>query len=273
MKLRDLLAGIESREITGNADAVITSLAYDSRQVTPGSLFVAIRGEKTDGNRFVAGAIERGAAAVASELARRADAPGSLAWVLVADARKALATAAANFYGRPAEALKLVGITGTNGKTTTAYLVDSIFRAAGHTCGMFGTIIHRTPLATQEAHNTTPESLDLQRFLAEVRDAGGTHVTLEVSSHALAMGRVWQCAFAAAVFTNLTRDHLDFHGTFEEYFAAKRRLFEGTGLGAPAVGVVNADDPYGKQLAGLAQHSITYGLENGAEVSTKKFAL
>ena len=289
MKLRDLLAGVETVQVTGNVEVEITSPAYDSRQVRPGAVFVAIRGEKTDGNRYIFEAVERGAVAIASELPRPVqsksgvvernaalapcDVPDSVAWAQVRQARKALATAASNFYSRPADALRLVGVTGTNGKTTTAYLIDSILRAAGHRVGLFGTIVYRTPRASQAATNTTPESLDLQRFLAEVRDARGTHAVLEVSSHALAMDRVWGCPFAVAVFTNLTRDHLDFHKSFEDYFAAKTRLFEGTGSGSPAVAVVNTDDPYGGRLVGLAGRTITYGLESTAEVTTKKFAL
>ncbi len=273
MNLRNLLVGAPLAQPAGNADAEITSLAYNSGNVRPGALFVAMHGEKTDGNRFVADAIARGARAVASEQPAPAGLPPAVLWVRVADARKTLAITAANFYGRPAETLKLVGVTGTNGKTTTCYLLDSILRAAGHGSGLFGTITYRTPHAERVAKNTTPESLDLQSFLAEVRDAGGTHAVLEVSSHALSMDRVWGCPFAVAVFSNLTRDHLDYHKTFESYFEAKRRLFEGTGAGAPAVGVVNTDDAYGKRLAGLAQRTLTFGLENGAEVTTKKFSL
>ncbi len=293
MKLRDLLVGVNPTQPIRNAEVEITSPAYDSRQAGPGSFFFAIRGEKTDGNRFVFDAIERGARAIASELPRPwnphwgvmyanelargivapRDVPDNVEWIQVADARKALAMAAAIFYQRPAQALKLVGVTGTNGKTTTTYLIDSIVRAGGHEPGLFGTIAYRTPRSSRMATTTTPESLDLQGFLAEVRDAGGTHAVLEVSSHALAMDRVWGCPFAVAVFTNLTRDHLDFHKTFEDYFAAKRRLFEGTGCSAPAVGVVNTDDPYGPRLAALAARTLTYGLKNDADVTAKRFAL
>lgn len=289
MKLRDLLAGIEPLAVAGNTSVEISSVAYDSRKVQLGALFVAMRGEKADGNRFVFDAIDRGAAAVLSELPRPQnprlgvvyanevvpprDVPDSVAWIQVPQARKALAIAGANFYGRPADKLKLIGITGTNGKTTTTYLLDSILRAAGRKTGLLGTISYRTPRGELVASNTTPESLDLQRFFAEVAGGGGTHVTLEVSSHALAMDRVWGCPFAVAVFTNLTRDHLDFHKTMEDYWAAKRRLFEGTGAGAPKVGVVNTDDPASKQLRGLAGRTISYGLTNGADVVTRKFAL
>jgi UDP-N-acetylmuramoyl-L-alanyl-D-glutamate--2,6-diaminopimelate ligase len=273
MHLHDLLDGVALVAGLPGADPAVPSIAYDSRHVERGALFVAMRGEKTDGNNFVASAVERGAAAIASEAPRPADLPGAVAWIQVRDARKALALISANSLGRPADALKLVGITGTNGKTTTAFVVDSILRAAGHQTGLFGTIEYRTPYGARPASHTTPESLELQRFLADVRDAGGTHAAFEVSSHALALDRVWGCQFAAAVFTNLTRDHLDFHKTFDEYFAAKKKLFAGTGKGAPAVAVVNSDDPCGKQLAGMAPRTLTYGIHNGADINARKFAL
>jgi UDP-N-acetylmuramoyl-L-alanyl-D-glutamate--2,6-diaminopimelate ligase len=185
--------------------------------------------------------------------------------------RRALARASANFYHHPAESLKLVGMTGTNGKTTTTFLVDSILRAAGYTTGLLGTTGYRTPKGSRAGANTTPESLDLQQMFAEVRDAGGTHAVLETSSHALAMDRLWGCHFAVAIFTNLTRDHLDYHKTFEGYFAAKRHLFEGTGAGTPDVAVINADDPYASRLEGLARRTLTYGLKGAPEITTRKF--
>ena len=196
-----------------HSDLEIQEIAYDSRKVKPGTLFVAIRGEKTDGNNFVSDAVARGAVAIVSEQANPATLPAEFPWIQVADARKALAITAANYFGRPAEVLKLIGVTGTNGKTTTAYLVDSILRAAGCEVGLLGTIGHRLVRETRPAANTTPESLDLQSFLADVVRAGGTHAVLEASSHALAMDRLWGCPFAVAIFTNLTRDHLDYHKT------------------------------------------------------------
>jgi UDP-N-acetylmuramoyl-L-alanyl-D-glutamate--2,6-diaminopimelate ligase len=219
--------------------------------------------------------LRRGAVAVASEDARPHDFPKETTWVelLPGSDRRGLARAAANFYRHPAEALKLVGVTGTNGKTTTAYLVDAILSTAGFTAGLIGTTGYRTPTGSRTAANTTPESLDLQQMFAEIREAGGTHVTLEASSHALAMERLWGCHFAVAIFTNLTRDHLDYHQTFEEYFAAKRRLFEGIGAGAPDVGVINADDPYASQLHGLARSTLTYGLKGAADLTARKFTL
>ncbi len=281
MQLGELLEGVARRNGAprrGEAEREIAAVAYDSRKVTPGAVFVAIRGEHADGNRFVGDALSRGARAVVSEEPRPAEgaqlnvAP-DVAWVQVEEPRQALARIAANFYGRPAEALELVGITGTNGKTTTSFLVDSILRAAGYGTGMFGTIVYRTPKGETPAKHTTPESLELQKFFAQVRAEGGTHVSMEVSSHALALDRVWGCRFAAAIFTNLTRDHLDFHKTMEAYGTAKRRLFEGTGAGAPRVGVVNRDDPWWERLAGRAERTLTYGLGPGADVTTKRFAL
>jgi UDP-N-acetylmuramoyl-L-alanyl-D-glutamate--2,6-diaminopimelate ligase len=274
MKLRDILAGAEIGKITGPADIEIESMAYDSRKVRLGAIFFALRGEKLEGVKFADDAVRRGAVAIATEDVRHVTAPGvTVIELLPGSERRGLATAAANFYLRPANALQLVGVTGTNGKTTTAFLVDSILRAAGKTTGLIGTTGYRTPLGSRTAVNTTPESLDLQQMFAEIRDGGGTHAVLEASSHALAMERLWGCHFAAAVFTNLTRDHLDYHRTFEEYFAAKRLLFEGTGAGAPETAVINADDPYAPQLMGLARRTLTYGLKGAPDLTAKKFAL
>jgi len=275
MKLEKLLAGSEIRRISGPSDVEIDSIAYDSRRAGPGALFFAMHGVKLEGAEFVADALARRAIAVASARERPVEFPENATWIELAPGseRSGLARAAANFYGHPADALKLVGVTGTNGKTTTAFLVDSIVRAAGFTDGLVGTTGYRTPKGALPAPNTTPESLDLQQIFAEIRDARGTHAVLEASSHALAMDRLSGCHFAAAIFTNLTRDHLDYHKTFEEYFAAKRLLFSGTGAGAPDMGVTNADDPYGAQLAGLARRTLTYGLKNGADLTAKKFAL
>jgi UDP-N-acetylmuramoyl-L-alanyl-D-glutamate--2,6-diaminopimelate ligase len=277
MTLGELLNGLEVVQLTPATNDPntlrISSLEYDSRRVAGGCAFFALHGVKTDGNRFVAEAVARGAVAVVSEAARPADLPAEIAWVQVHAARRALALAGGNFYGRPADALELIGVTGTNGKTTTTFLIDSILRAAGHRTGLFGTVLYRTPKRAAFASNTTPESLELTRLLAEVREEGGTSAVLEVSSHALAMDRVWGCHFAAAVFTNLTRDHLDYHQTMENYFAAKRRLFEGTGAGAPSAGIVNLDDRHGRDLVGLAERTLTYGFAADADVSTSDYRL
>jgi UDP-N-acetylmuramoyl-L-alanyl-D-glutamate--2,6-diaminopimelate ligase len=270
VRLVKLLRGIDTRTGVAHGDLEISGIAYDSRLVEPGTLFVAIHGEKTDGNKYVSEAMRRGAVAVLSEQEQAGALPPEFPWIQVADARKALAISAANFYKRPAEVLKLIGVTGTNGKTTTTYLVDSILRAAGCEVGLLGTIGYRLVREALPAPNTTPESLDLQKYLAEIVHAGGTHAVLEASSHALALNRLWGCPFAVAIFTNLTRDHLDYHKTFEEYFAAKRRLFEGTGAAAPAAGVINRDDEYGQKLLGLAARTLTYGIESGADITTRK---
>jgi UDP-N-acetylmuramoyl-L-alanyl-D-glutamate--2,6-diaminopimelate ligase len=274
IRLDELLAGAQTGRLSGAGGVRIQAVAYDSRKVTPGAIFFALHGEKLDGAKFVDDAIARGALAVATENPARVSARGvAVVELLPGSERRTLATASANFYRRPASALKLAGVTGTNGKTTTAFLVDSILRAAGHTTGLIGTTGYRTPAGNRAALNTTPESLDLQQMFAEIRDAGGTHAVLEASSHALAMDRLWGCRFAAAIFTNLTRDHLDYHQTFEEYFAAKKRLFLGTGAGVPDVAVINADDPYAAQLSGLARRTLTYGLKTAADLTAKKFSL
>jgi UDP-N-acetylmuramoyl-L-alanyl-D-glutamate--2,6-diaminopimelate ligase len=275
MKLQELLAGAELGRISGPSDIEIQSVVYDSRQAAAGALFFALQGEKLAGVKFVEDALRRGAIAVASASSPPAEFPAHATWIELrpGSERRALARVSANLYGHPAEALKLVGVTGTNGKTTAAFLVDSILRVAGFTTGLVGTTGYRTPKGPRPALNTTPESLDLQQMFAEIRDAGGTHAVLEASSHALAMERLWGCHFAVAIFTNLTRDHLDYHQTFEEYFAAKRRLFEGTGADAPDVAVINADDSYSVQLAGLARRTLKYGLKGACDLTAKKFAL
>jgi UDP-N-acetylmuramoyl-L-alanyl-D-glutamate--2,6-diaminopimelate ligase len=251
----------------------IRQVACDSRKVQPGALFFALHGAKADGNAFIQDAIKRGAVAIASEEQAAGTIPAGVAWIQVREARKALAITAANFLGHPASTLHLVAVTGTNGKTTTTSVVDAIVKASGAKTGLFGTIAYHTPLGEYPAPNTTPESVDLQGFFAEIRDAGGKYAVLEASSHSLAMDRLWGCHFQAAVFTNLTREHMDFHKTFDDYFVAKKRLFEGTGAGAPEVAVLNTDDEFGKRLAGLAKKTVTYGLESDADIATKKFQL
>src|SRR5712672_1664280 len=271
--LSALFEGVEASVPSTAAGLEIRQVTCDSRKVQPRALFFALHGAKADGNAFLRDAVSRGAVAIASEDAPPAAMPPSVAWVRVRDARKALAITAANFFGQPAKALQLVAVTGTNGKTTTTSLVDAIIKASGAKTGLFGTIAYHTPLGDYPAPNTTPESVDLQGFLAEIRDAGGKYAVLEASSHSLMMDRLWGCHFQAAVFTNLTHEHMDFHKTFEDYFAAKRRLFEGTGAGAPEVAVLNADDEFGKRLAGLAKKTVIYGLESDADITTKKFQL
>lgn len=246
-------------------------MTHDSRACRPGTVFVAIRGEKIDGHNFIPQAVERGAIAVISEREARAGAP---AWIEVNSARAALAHAAASVYDHPSRALKLVGITGTNGKTTTAHLVDSIIRKAEGNSAMFGTINHRIGQETLTARNTTPEASDIQRMLRQAVDAGCKSAVMEVSSHAIELGRAGWLSFAGAVFTNLTRDHLDYHKTMESYFAAKKKLFDGSLGSLPRVSVINIDDEYGGKLVEAAGGKIiTYGFGSEADVRTDRFDL
>jgi UDP-N-acetylmuramoyl-L-alanyl-D-glutamate--2,6-diaminopimelate ligase len=261
MNLGEILAGVRlKRPLSLDlAGMEISGLEYDSRRVTTGSLFFAFPGSRSDGRQFANDAVARGASAVASESPMPEGFGG--AWIEVEHGRQALSLAARNFYGRPDERLRLTGITGTNGKTTTGFLVDSILRAAGQTTALVGTIEYHLAGKILPAVNTTPESLDLVRMFAELETLGGTYVTMEVSSHALALARVYGLNFHTAVFTNLTRDHLDFHGTMEAYLAAKQMLFEGAGGPPPQAAVVNRDD---QSLRGLKLYPRTeaywYGL-------------
>jgi UDP-N-acetylmuramoyl-L-alanyl-D-glutamate--2,6-diaminopimelate ligase len=241
----------------------VTSLAYDSRQVVPGALFVTWKGRRMDGAAFGADAVARGAVAVVADSSRP---PGVEApWIEVRDARTALARLAAEFYGHPDQELLVVGITGTNGKTTTAYLLSAILDRADMPCGRLGTVSYRVGNEERDAPHTTPEAPDLQRLLREVVDRGCRACAIEVSSHALALRRVDATRFSAAVFTNLTRDHLDFHRDMETYFAAKRRLFDG--LPPDGVSVVNADDPAGVRLVPMVSRPVTYAIDRPADVT------
>jgi UDP-N-acetylmuramoyl-L-alanyl-D-glutamate--2,6-diaminopimelate ligase len=268
MKLNELLRGLDGLETGPDVGAEVASLAYDSRRVQRGSLFFAIQGEKADGHAFIPQALERGALAVVSERLPPSDLASR--WVRVPQIRRALSTAGRVFFGQPDLRLKLIGITGTNGKTTTAFLVDSILRAAGIRVGLFGTIEYRVGDHALPALNTTPESLDLWSYFAQTVDAGGTAVVMEVSSHALAQERVWGFPYSVAVFTNLTRDHLDYHKDFEHYYEAKRRLFEGLGTPPPQWAVINLDDPWGRKLLDVpCPHRLTYGMNSNAQVKVK----
>jgi UDP-N-acetylmuramoyl-L-alanyl-D-glutamate--2,6-diaminopimelate ligase len=246
----------------GAESAQVSSVAYDSRQARAGSVFVALKGEKADGAAFTRDAIAKGAIAAVAE----APAPGGAAivWVQVPDARTALAALAAAFYEDPSERLLLVGITGTNGKTTTSYLLASVFDAAGVACGRIGTVGYRIGRKESPAERTTPEAPELQQMLRDMVAYGCGACVMEVSSHALALRRVDYLRFAAAVFTNLTRDHLDFHRNMEEYFAAKRRLFEM--LPDDAAAVLNLDDRRGADLLRVAKRPVTYALDASADV-------
>ncbi|MCK4324177.1 MAG: UDP-N-acetylmuramoyl-L-alanyl-D-glutamate--2,6-diaminopimelate ligase [Armatimonadetes bacterium] len=258
------------------ADKPITGVTADSRQVEPGNLFVAVAGHIADGHDFIAEAIQRGARAIVFEKENYAEViPDGVSAVRVADSRRAAAEIAAQFWDYPSDDLVLVGITGTNGKTTTAFLVDSIFRAAGASTGLLSTPARFVCGQRLAANLTTPSSAELQELLAQMREAGATHVTMEVSSHGLAQQRTWMCKFDAAIFTNLTQDHLDFHTDLDDYFAAKLRLFtdyvELAGPNKAMVAAVNADDAFGERIIQQTPaRTVTYGLDETAQVSASR---
>jgi len=265
MTLGDLFshAGLSAAALQDTAaGATVRAVTYDSRETGPSTVFVALRGAKTDGSRFAAQAIAKGAVAVIAETPPPA---GMVTpWIQVENARETLAALAAAVAGDPSEQLALVGITGTNGKTTTSYLLTAMFEAAGTKSGRIGTIGYRIGDREIEASRTTPEAPDLQRMMREMVNAGCGACVMEVSSHALALHRVDYLRFSAAVFTNLTRDHLDFHGSMDAYFAAKRRLFEM--LPGGAVGIINADDRRAQDLIAASGRPVTYAIDAAADV-------
>jgi UDP-N-acetylmuramoyl-L-alanyl-D-glutamate--2,6-diaminopimelate ligase len=271
MTVSEALAGAQLRSQLSPelARTEIQGLEYDSRRVKPGFVFFAFPGAKVDGRAFAAEAARKGAIVTVSELPAPEAWDGP--WIQVVHGRQTLALAAKTFYGRLDEKLRLTGITGTNGKTTTAFLIDSILRQAGLVTAMVGTIEYRLGAKTLSAPNTTPESLDLARLFADLNALGGTHVTMEVSSHALDLGRVYGLHFHTAVFTNFTRDHLDYHGTMESYFAAKKLLFDGAGAPAPRYSVINRDDEGGARLIASLKDSdlLSYGLGKDAMLKAR----
>jgi UDP-N-acetylmuramoyl-L-alanyl-D-glutamate--2,6-diaminopimelate ligase len=264
MNFLQLLAGAEVLAQRGNPN--VNGLEYDSRRVKPGNVFIAMHGESSDGNKFIDKAIAAGAVAIVTD--SPAEKPReNVAWAQVSHGRRALARLSANFYQHPAERLAITGITGTNGKSTTAFLLESILNAAGAKSTLIGTIEYHVAGKVLPAPHTTPEALELNRILAEAVRGGATEAAMEVSSHALAQQRVYGIPFDVAIFTNLTRDHLDYHHTLEEYFAAKQVLFEGCGTDAPRMAVTNVDDEYGRRLAKfskqLGSQVLTYGMAEG----------
>ncbi|MFZ0770882.1 MAG: UDP-N-acetylmuramoyl-L-alanyl-D-glutamate--2,6-diaminopimelate ligase [Candidatus Sulfotelmatobacter sp.] len=276
MTFQQLLDGAEVLAQSG--DPGVSSVEYDSRRVKPGCVFVAMRGESSDGNRFIDQAIQAGAVAVVTDSAAEKPRPNA-GWAVVPNGRRALARVSANFYKKPAERIAITGITGTNGKSTTAFLVESILTAAGRKSALIGTIEYHVAGKVLPAPHTTPEALELNRIFNEALGNGAIETVMEVSSHALAQERVFGVPFDVAVFTNLTRDHLDYHKTMEEYFAAKRVLFEGCGTDAPRAVVTNVDDEYGAKLAEFSRKRssvvLKYGWGRGdlhaekAEISTR----
>lgn len=254
--------------LSGDGSIVLTDVTHDSRQAGPGSLFVAIPGFQLDGCKFVNSAIQHGAAAILAEKPAPADFAGT--WITVANAREALAQAAAEINHHPSRELKLVGITGTNGKTTTAYLMAALATAAGEASAMLTTVEHRIAGQRLKADRTTPEASDTQRMLRQAVDAGCRMAAMECSSQALDLRRCDAMEFAVAGFTNLTHDHLDYHHTMENYFDAKLRLFNGATGSRPGLSVINVDDEAGARLArdldGAGMRVTTYGIDAKADV-------
>ena len=252
-----MIAALAPREVVGRAPVELTDLAYDARSVRRGALFFCVRGARFDGHEFAADAIGSGAVALVAE--RALDLP--VPQLVVDDARSAMAVAADEFFGRPSEQLQVVGVTGTNGKTTTTFLLHAILDAAGRRPGLLGTVESRVGDERRPAVRTTAEAIDLQRAFREMLDAGNRSCAMEATSHGSELHRLDRVRFAALVFTNLSQDHLDFHGTMERYFDSKRRLFTS---GAPAA--VNVGDPYGRRLAAELPHALTFGFAPDAEL-------
>jgi UDP-N-acetylmuramoyl-L-alanyl-D-glutamate--2,6-diaminopimelate ligase len=256
MELAQLAAAQEGARIVGEGSVEIADLAYDSRKVEPGTLFFCVRGQKVDGHEFGPRVVEEGAAALVVE---RELTDLAVPQVVVADSRAAMAPLAARFWGDPTAKLRMVGVTGTNGKTTTAFLVHEILRAADIRCGLLGTVKQVVGGVEKPVVRTTPEAIELQRTFRQMIDGGDEACAMEVSSHAMALHRADAIDFEVALFTNLTQDHLDFHADMEDYFLAKRKLFEA----GPGTAIVNVDDPYGRRLAEEFE-CITFSAE-GAE--------
>lgn len=265
MLLEQVLAGVSIVGGVPTPGMDVTGLQYDSRRVHGGDLFFAFPGAHVDGAKFARQALENGAVSVVSETAAPEEFAGR--WIQVAHGRKALSLACRNLFGAPERDLSIVGITGTNGKTTTAYLVDALLESAGLPTAVLGTIGNLIGATLYKTSNTTPESVDLYGLFRQAREAGESHVAMEVSSHALALARVYAIGFHTAIFTNLTQDHLDFHTDMESYFQAKRLLFQANGAPAPQWAVLNADDPHSRQIEPPAEvQVITYGFSEEAEL-------
>ena len=272
-RLKQLLAGLDFIRVDGDEEREVTGIHFDSRRIRPGNIFVAVPGLKTDGHHYIPDAIKAGARVVVVE--KPVQVPAGVTVVQVQDSRRALSHLGAAYYGYPSSHLRVVGVTGTNGKTTTTYLIESILRTEGYQVGLLGTIGGRVGQLNLPVEHTTPESLDLQELLSAMVKAEADYAVMEVSSHALALGRVLDCEFDVAVFTNLTQDHLDFHGRMEEYREAKLRLF--ASLGEKGVknrskyGVVNVDDPQGEVFASAARVPVIgYGIERPAAVQARE---
>ena len=275
MRIDEALRGVET--LAGASSSVhVNYVQYDSRRVRPGDLFVAMRGGATDGNRFIATALERGAAGIVTDSAEVFASGSPVPTHLVENGRRALAGIAANLLGHPELVLKVSAVTGTNGKTTTAWLLEQMLRSVGRKCVLIGTIETHVGDEVRVSEHTTPEASDLLQVFADGVAAGCTEAVMEMSSHALDQERVWGVQVDVAIFTNLTQDHLDYHKTMEAYFKAKQRLFEGVGASSPRVSIINADDPSGVRIIHEMKHqaSMNYGLtaSAGYNASNRKLA-
>src|SRR5438067_1329943 len=276
MQLKTLLSATAVRQIIGTLDRTVENIAYDSRRVQRNGMFVALRGEKSDGHEFIGQAIEKGASVIVAE---REEQNPRATCLIVENTRTALADFAATFYGHPERKLKLAAATGTNGKTTTTFLIKHICENAGLRCGLIGTVRYEIGERILPAIRTTPESLDLQELLAQIANAGCKAAAMEVSSHALAQERTRGSEWNVAVFTNLTQDHLDFHGTMKNYFESKAKLF--TGLGSQQkkkkpVAVINIDDRYGRQLLAKIHKKVsvvTFGMGASADFRASNYRM
>ncbi len=266
MRLQELIKGVELKSVSGNLDVEIRKVTCNSHDVTPGTLFVAIKGFKTDGHRYIKDAVAKGAAALITERGSE-DMTLSLSIPIltVSDSREAIARVAINYYRNPAEEIQLIGVTGTNGKTTTTYLIRSILEGADNRVGLIGTVSYFNGNLISASGYTTPEAMEFQGLLREMVDQGCQFAVTEVSSHALALKRVYGADFSTAVFTNLTQDHLDFHADMEDYFRAKALLF--SNLSPHQRGIINRDDPYGRRLLDITKCAIySYGLKGNADI-------
>lgn len=263
MNLKQILSGIDYKIIKGSDDLEIREIQYDSREVKDGDLFVCIEGYSTDGHKYINSAYSKGAQAIICS--KDVESIPDCTVIMVEDSRKALALAAANYYDHPADKLKVMGITGTNGKTTSTFMIKSILDAAGHKVGLIGTIANYIGNKKIPSHRTTPESLELQKLFKDMIDDGVSYCVMEVSSHSLYLDRVYGVKFAQAIFTNLTQDHLDFHKTFENYYDAKLILFKNT-----KNSVVNIDDEYGNRVYKDSKgNKVTYSIDNPSDVWAK----
>jgi UDP-N-acetylmuramoyl-L-alanyl-D-glutamate--2,6-diaminopimelate ligase len=264
MNLEGVIAALAPADVLRSAPVEFSDLAYDASQARPGSLFFCVPGARSDGHDFAAEAVANGAVALVVERPLELDVPQ----LVVADARRAMAIAADELFGRPTEQLQVAGVTGTNGKTTTAFLLYAILAAAGRRPGLLGTIESRVGGERRPAIRTTPEAIDLQRAFREMLDAGDRSCAMEATSHGSELGRLDRVRFAVLVFTNLSQDHLDFHGTMERYFEAKRRLF----LDGSPPAAINVGDPWGRKLAADRPDALTFGLAEDAQVGPDALA-